>query len=247
MTAALSVVIRTRKFVDDAGARGWRIVETPVNMVPAQTAVILCDVWDRHWCPTAQERLDAMVPGMNQLVAYLREQDVLIVHSPSETMGYYADHPARQRISVTDPVAALAKVDAPELPVHIGATQGCDASVAVRPESVWTRQHPGIEIDEQRDVISDDGGELAHAFRRRGISTVMLMGVHTNMCILDRSFGIRALVGYGFRTVLIRDLTDAMYDPADPPYVSHDEGTSLIVDYIEKFLCGTTVGAALLG
>ena len=36
---------------------------------------------------------------------------------------------------------------------------------------------------------------------------------------------------------LCRDLADAVYDPADPPYVSHDRGTKLVVEYIEKHWC----------
>ena len=35
--------------------------------------------------------------------------------------------------------------------------------------------------------------------------------------------------------ILIRDLTDSMYNPARPPYVDHDEGTRLVVGYVEKF------------
>ncbi len=37
--------------------------------------------------------------------------------------------------------------------------------------------------------------------------------------------------------MLCRDLTGAMYNPEKPPYVSHEEGTRLIVEYIEKFWC----------
>lgn len=244
----LTAVVRTRALADNDGAREWRTTDTPTQLVPGQTAAILCDVWDRHWCPTAEQRLDAMVPTMNRAVGYLRNHGVLIAHAPSETMDYYAEHAARKRVLDSGPVdlAAPAKLEVPALPVQVGATEGCDSASAVAAEAVWTRQHSGIDIDEKRDLISDDGAELAQAFQRRGISTVLILGVHTNMCILNRSFGIRALVGYGFRTVLIRDLTDSMYDPADPPYVSHDEGTRLLVEYIEKFLCGTTVGADLL-
>jgi hypothetical protein len=45
---------------------------------------------------------------------------------------------------------------------------------------------------------------------------------------------------------LIRDLTDALYNPASPPYVSHEEGTRLIVEYIEKFWCPTLASDDLL-
>lgn len=251
MSAAFTAMIRTRKLGGDAdGAHTWHVVETRTDLVPERTAAVLCDVWDRHWCPTARRRLDTMVPTMNRVVAALRGRGAVIVHAPSETIGHYAGHPARNR--VLDHIRELpapeapAPIDVPELPVHVGATDGCDASLAARPRQVWTRQHPGISIDERQDLISDDGAELARVFRRRDITTVLILGVHTNMCILHRSFGVKALLGYGFQPLLVRDLTDAMYDPADPPYVSHADGTGLVVEYIEKFLCGTITSAALL-
>ena len=72
------------------------------------------------------------------------------------------------------------------------------------------------------------------------------MGVHTNMCVLGRSFGIKQMVRWGMSVALVRDLTDAMYNPAMPPYVSHDEGTRLVVEYVEKFWCPTIASADLL-
>ena len=46
---------------------------------------------------------------------------------------------------------------------------------------------------------------------------------------------------------LVRDLTDAMYNPAMRPYVSHRDGTRLVVEYIEKFWCPTVLSRDLLG
>jgi hypothetical protein len=43
----------------------------------------------------------------------------------------------------------------------------------------------------------------------------------------------------------VRDLTDAMYNPFRSPYVSHDEGTRLVVEFIEKFWCPTLLSADL--
>jgi hypothetical protein len=70
---------------------------------------------------------------------------------------------------------------------------------------------------------------------------MLILGVHTNMCVLHRSFGIKQMVRWGVEPVLIRDLTDTMYNPAMPPYVSHDEGTRLTIEYIEKFWCPTVL------
>ena len=75
--------------------------------------------------------------------------------------------------------------------------------------------------------------------RPRSIENLLIMGVHTNMCVLHRSFGIKQMVRWGMNVALFRDLTDTMYNPARSPYVSHDEGTRLVVEFIEKFWCPT--------
>ena len=48
------------------------------------------------------------------------------------------------------------------------------------------------------------------AMEQRGIRNVILMGVHTNMCVLHRTFAIKQLVRWGVDVALIRDLTDTM-------------------------------------
>ncbi|HVX45470.1 MAG TPA: isochorismatase family protein [Mycobacteriales bacterium] len=234
--------------IDSADNRAWRSSEQQMRLDPERTAALLCDVWDRHWCPSAERRLEALVPTIDRVVEALRGRGVLIVHAPSETMDHYAHDPARQRIrsAVGDPPRQPDPEPAPEMPVVVGRTHGCDASIDAPAGSPWTRQHSGIGIDQERDVISDDGSELAEFYGQRQIDTVIVMGVHTNMCILNRTFAIRALVRQGFQPLLVRDLTDAMYDPADPPYVTHDEGTRLVIEYIEKFFCPTITSAMLL-
>ena len=110
----------------------------------------------------------------------------------------------------------------------------------------WTRQHPAIKIDQRRDGVSENGLEIFSYFRHRGIRNLLMMGVHSNMCVLGRSFGIKQMVKWGVEVVLIRDLTDTMYNPAMPPYVSHEEGTRLVVEFIEKFWCPTICSGDIL-
>jgi hypothetical protein len=57
------------------------------------------------------------------------------------------------------------------------------------------------------------------------------------MCVLGRPFGIRQQVRLGMNAVLARDLTDAMYDPRQPPYVSHNRGTELVIEHTERYWC----------
>ncbi len=75
---------------------------------------------------------------------------------------------------------------------------------------------------------------------------MLYVGVHTNMCVLNRSFGIRQMVKWGLNCALIRDLTDTMYNPASPPKLSHDEGTKLVVKHIEQYWCPSLTAAELV-
>jgi hypothetical protein len=67
------------------------------------------------------------------------------------------------------------------------------------------------------------------------------------MCVLGRPFGLRQLTRNGKRVVLVRDLTDTMYNPQRSPFVQHHSGTDLIVEHIEKFVCRTITSDQLLG
>ena len=73
------------------------------------------------------------------------------------------------------------------------------------------------------------------------------MSVHTNFCVLRRSFGIRQMMRCGLQCLLVRDLTDVLYNPALRPFVSHDTGTELVIHHIEQYWCPTSVSDDLVG
>lgn len=230
----------------DAGGHSiWR-EETVQRTVPCpHTAVIVCDMWDRHWSRGAAERVDAMAPRMNEVLSAARQRGALIIHAPSDTLDFYEEAPARLRMLALPPLDPPNNTPMPDPPLPIDdSDEGSDTG---EPEAkrVWTRQHAAIDIDDERDLISDSGREVYTAFRRFDIEQVVIMGVHTNMCVLNRSFAIKQLVRWQIPVVLARDLTDAMYNPAMPPYVSHDAGTQLVIGYIERFWCPTIAGRDL--
>ena len=98
---------------------------------------------------------------------------------------------------------------------------------------------PLIAIRDE-DAISDSGVEIWNLLEARGIKNVMLMGVHMNMCVLGRPFGLRQLVRHGKNVVLVRDLTDTMYNSRSWPYVSHFEGTNRMIEHVEKYVAPTS-------
>jgi hypothetical protein len=108
----------------------------------------------------------------------------------------------------------------------------------------WTREHPAIDIV-GFDGVSESGQEIYNFCKQEGITNIALMGVHTNICILNRSFGARQMTQLGFQVALVRDLTDSMYDPRTRPFVSHTRGTELVVEHIETRWCPSIMSGDL--
>jgi len=236
----------------------WRVVCEPIQWEARKTTIIICDMWDRHWCKSANRRVAEMAVYMNRVVQAARRRGVFVIHAPSGTMDFYEGHPARERAKKA-PRAA-------NLPPEIGrwcrwineeekkagypidhSDGGCDCEPKCKQKPLWQRQIATIEIAEEADAISDSGVEIWNLLEQRGIQNVILMGVHTNMCVLGRPFGLRNLARYGKNVVLARDLTDTMYNPRMRPFVNHFTGTDLIVEHIEKYVCPTVTSRGITG
>jgi nicotinamidase-related amidase len=248
------VRLRTQRLVENAsGYTVWQIEERPQTLDARKTALLLCDVWDHHTCRGAEERLEKLLPRMQRVVEAMRERGTLIVHAPSDTMAFYEGAPARRRVLDVPQVDPPANLEHDDPPLPVDQSDPCDTCPDEQHPKYergmpypWTREHPAIRVDQERDVVSCQGKELWSYYQHRGIEQVLIMGVHTGMCILNRTFSIKQMTRWGMPITLIRDLTDAMYNPSKPPYVSHEEGTRLVVEYIEKFWCPTTTSDDLL-
>ena len=231
-----------------------KISTQKLHWEPQKTAIIICDMWDQHWCATATERVKEMAPRMNEAINQARQKGVTIIHAPSSTMDFYKGYPQRlpiQNAPMTESSKSikdwyyLDTNSEDELPID-DSDGGCDdpSSDCVHCE-VWTRQIETIEIADT-DLISDSGPEINNYLTQHNIDQVIIMGVHTNMCVLGRPFGIRSQINLGRQVLLVRDLTDTMYNPAMHPKVDHDEGTALVIQHVEKFWCPTIDAAQLI-
>lgn len=239
----LRLPMRTR--VEKAPGSGvWEEADILQEWPVAKTAIILCDMWDKHWCGFASARVDAMAPRMNDVVSAARDAGVQIIHAPSDTLGFYQDTPQRRRMQLAPAAESPTPREITEAPLPIDDSDG-GCPEPDQQYGAWTRQHPAITIG-PLDGISDNGQETLNFLRQEGIQHLIFTGVHTNMCILGRSFAIRQMTRWGFDCALVRNLTDSMYNPAMPPHVSHDEGTELVVKHIEKYWCPSMLSDALL-
>lgn len=235
-----------------------------------ETAVIVCDVWDYHHSLNAVRRLEEFAPRLDEVLKHARLRGATIIHSPSDCMDAYADHPARARAIAAPKAARLpddikswcSRIPAEEQAVYpLDQSDGGDdddpnehkvwaaklTKLGRDPGLPWQKQSDLISIDADEDYISDRGDEVWNILDQRGIKNVILTGVHVNMCVLGRPFGLRQMARNGKNVVLMRDMTDTMYNPAQWPYVSHFTGNDLIVSHIERFVCPTVTSDQLIG
>lgn len=249
----LNLHARTRTETE-AGSGRWHTTEKTLEWKPAETAIVVCDMWDKHWCENSTIRVGEMAPVMNRVIQAARKKGVLIIHCPSDTMEFYKDTPQRKLamaapvVPTTIPLERWCYLD-PEkegggLPID-DKDGGCDCETPVRNYRAWSRQHPAIEILDG-DAVTDNA-EAFYLMKQRGITNVIVMGVHTNMCVLGRPFSIRQMVQQGQNVVLMRDMTDTMYNPARPPFVSHFTGNDLVNAHIEKYWCPSVTSTDFLG
>ena len=226
------------------GSDQWGEVSVDYPLDPAKSALIVCDMWDKHWCSGANVRVAALVKKLEPVLETARRNGMIIVHAPSETMSFYAGAPQRQRMLALPAFAPPQErnISSPPLPID-DSDGGCDTP-GEKEHRAWTCEHPGLKIAPE-DYISDNGQEIYNLLRSRGIETVFYTGVHANMCILNRTFAIKQMTKWGVRCILLRDLTDAMYGPQDAPHVSHRQGTELVIEYIEKYWSPTALSDEL--
>ena len=91
----LALHARFREPVTEVNGQ-FRIKEQIVRWDPARTAVIICDMWNQHWCRGASRRVAELAPAINRAVRAARAKGVLVIHAPSSCMDPYKDHPSQK-------------------------------------------------------------------------------------------------------------------------------------------------------
>jgi len=239
-----------------------RVVETEAKWETGKTALIICDMWDDHWCESAARRVGELARPMNKMVKAAREKGIFIIHAPSSVVSFYENTPQRKLAKA----APFSKTPFPlsvkerwgtnwcwpdpkfegVLPID-DSDMGCSCNgEKCEIREAWTRQIKTIEIM-KGDAMTDNGQETWNLLAERKIENVILCGVHLNMCVLGRPFGIRQMVKLGKNVALMRDMTDTMYNPERPPGVDHFTGTDLVIQHIEQHWCPSFTSGDLVG
>ena len=251
------------------GSGDFKVVTARENWDPRKIAIIGCDMWDLHHSKNAVKREAEFAPRMNTLLETARAQGAFIIHAPSSCMKFYEGHPARLRAQAAPKAAnlpagigewcrKLPAEEAAKYPLDDTPDEEDDdpeekrlwaeelAAKGLNPKRPWTRQIDVLTIHDE-DAISDSGVEIWNLLEARGLTHVILLGVHVNKCVTGRPFGMRQMAKNGKRVVLVRDMTDSMYNPKCWPYVDHYRGTVIFIEHVEQFIGPTITSDQILG
>src|SRR5436190_10201352 len=180
----------------------------------AKVAVIAVDMWNWHWCKTSTMRVAALVPRMNVCLEELRKMGVQVFLCPTDVADNYVGTPMVEKVLAVPPLAVpkAMKVECPSAPDGGGCT--CGPGHRCQGNYGWDGMHPDLIIGED-DLMPNDPEMLHAILQRKGITHLIFMGVHTQICLLGKSIGMRAMLEAGYQCFLARDLTDAhgKYDP----------------------------------
>src|SRR5215510_10714924 len=64
----------------------WVEASFEQTIVNSKTAIIITDMWDKHWCAGATDRVKQIALKMEPTLNEARRDGILIIHAPSDTM-----------------------------------------------------------------------------------------------------------------------------------------------------------------
>ena len=154
----LRLTLRSRP---SGAANPAAVEEKPAAWEPKKTAIIVCDMWDDHWCKSATARVGELAGPMNDMLKTARARGVFIIHAPSTCTEFYKDTPQRKRAKAAPyapvplPLATSERwgtawnwPDAKRegvLPID-DSDMGCDCKVKCEIRSAWSRFRWGVSL-----------------------------------------------------------------------------------------------------
>jgi len=214
-------------------AKTDQVVTAREKLEPAKTGVVIVDPWNFHWCMTACQRVEAMVPRWNRALECARKLGMQVMWAPTDVASQYVGTPQRER------ALGVEYLDVPQVrdltcrfTCPVGACI-CGPGIACQVNYGWDGMAPGLVIADE-DLIVSGLQEIYSLSTQKGLVHLIYMGLHTNMCLFGKPPALRNMYAAGFECMVCRDINDAFthYDPAGG--FTPDDGTAQTVADLER-------------
>jgi nicotinamidase-related amidase len=190
---------------------------TTRTIKPEETALVLVDCWDRHYLRSYLERTDQIcTEKIVPVVAACHEAGITVVHAPSPAQAkrypQWLQYAGDEEL-FSSPAASYQ----PEWPPQEFRYRSGDYQQFAKPPGAVVQAWRVVEADQRKIVhqleprenefVVATGRQLHRLARHRKILHLIYVGFATNMCVVGRDYGMRAMQGRGYNVILLRDCT----------------------------------------
>ena len=217
-----------------------------------ETALVLVDCWEYFPLESFVTRAtDICRTKIRPVLQVCRELGVTVIHAPSpQWAANYPDFHYRSHLAPREERKARSESSASEVWPPKSLTQEGDFATprtGVEPvyRAWWDKTFPSnLKISSYVEPAGDDivistGKELHAVCSGRRIKHLVYAGFATNICVLDREYGVLSMKRLGYNIIFVRDATTAVESSETVDDLS---ATRAAVFYIE-IKVGVTVTA----
>ena len=216
----------------------WKI---PVS----QTALVLVDVWQRHYIKDPEYRAEEIInKKLLPLLVSLRKSGVKIIHAPSPEVA--VTHPNWIKMQSREQIYSKHDEWPPE---EFLSSTGAFKPFAmpyepmeeVRSKMAPLTFHPKVLPLKDEPVVAN-GIELHEYLKKNKLLFILYAGFNTNACIINRDYGTTRMRDRGYKIILVRDCTTGMESKETQATMAQTNGTIL---NLEMFGCFTVTSAEI--
>lgn len=211
------------------------LVEKEKTFESSQVGVLVIGMWSGHQCLVADRILHELSPKVNSFLKVCRSKNMKVIFGSSSLTKLPKYAPLRKNMKGLSFAKLVDKgLCFPPIPFDDSDGGVNEKNPNFKRDEVDL--HPSIEVCDT-DAMSDNSKEILNYLHHHNLKLLLVVGVHTNMCVLDRPYGIKNLARYGFPMAIVRDLTDPMVKPDGVKVKDRDDAKDKIVKFIEQYFC----------
>ncbi|MEJ7692765.1 isochorismatase family protein [Daejeonella sp.] len=208
------------------------------NLPVSQTALVLLDVWQRHYIKETEYRAEKIINDKYlPLLAKVREQGMQVIHAPSPEAAM--KHPnwvkLVSRVEMNPPKDTWPPVEFRNLSGPYRAyrrpTEPREAERQALPELTF---HPKVTPRANEAVVAT-GEELHRYCKQKGILFLLYAGFNTNACIISRDYGATQMTNRGYSVSLLRDCTTGMETKETQAKLLQTNGAILLLEMFGQY------------
>jgi nicotinamidase-related amidase len=205
------------------------------NIPLAQTALILIDVWQRHYLQDTEDRSEQVIDDhLVPLIAACRKAGMEVIHAPSARTAH--KHPNWINLLKNQSKVAT-KEDWPPSAFKSLSGEFAVYRRPVEPREAERQNLPELAIHPKvsptaAEVVIATGDELHAYCKQKGILFLFFAGFNTNACVLRNDYATIKMSERGYQVLLVRDCTTGMETRETQPSLAQ---TNAAILHLEMF------------